>query len=268
MILQISTEELLRQAERTIEMQTKMLSGFGLIYTIITIIIALVAIALPILTYQFGIKPSRNAIREFEDRMDSKLKEFLNSSKSNLINKAIENISNESESERKRAILYLELNKYEHFEDIQLFRIYESVAKLSFSDSDLSILFSVLVTRNNQFVEDLFSRLTFLRKSVVLYHSIYYSAANGLSVLEECYCQLMKDTGGTGQFSTYDSLLVQSSHINRDLFFDFLNSKNIIDSIDDDNRRIIKANSHVFYHRFNITPDELSETLLGQEVLK
>lgn len=72
-----SLEKRLAQASDTISNLNSMIGAFSTAIAIIGIFIGILTIGLPIVTYQFGIKPSRDAVENLETTMDQKIAKYL-----------------------------------------------------------------------------------------------------------------------------------------------------------------------------------------------
>lgn len=75
-----------------IEYQNSIVTSYGQIFTILAILIAIITLIIPLLTYLFGIRPSKKALRDLDKNMNKKLQDYLTNSRNNEIENALENI--------------------------------------------------------------------------------------------------------------------------------------------------------------------------------
>ncbi|WP_433832544.1 hypothetical protein [Flavobacterium anhuiense] len=113
-------EQRIQQANETIANQNSLISGFSTMYTVITIILALIGVSLPILTYQFGIKPSQQALEKFQENADKQIELFLVNNRNKQIEQAITNVKSSSQELKNNALNYLSLTAYEGFTNLQI----------------------------------------------------------------------------------------------------------------------------------------------------
>ena len=113
-------EQRIQQASETIANQNSLISGFSTLYTVITIVLALIGISLPILTYQFGIKPSQKALKEFQENADKQIGAFVINNRNKQIEQAILNITSNNPELKNNALNFLSLTAYEGFTNSQI----------------------------------------------------------------------------------------------------------------------------------------------------
>ncbi|WP_367389623.1 hypothetical protein [Lewinella sp. LCG006] len=92
------------KANSTITQLNAFVDAFGIIYTIITILIALLGIVLPVLIWQFGIRPSRRLIKNLENTVEEKIEGYIYPSLSSLGKIRIFWRENQAKSIRVRSI--------------------------------------------------------------------------------------------------------------------------------------------------------------------
>ncbi|PRA94555.1 hypothetical protein CQ046_22480 [Chryseobacterium sp. MYb7] len=221
-------EERINQATETITNQSSMISSFGTLYTVITIILAFIGVVLPILTYQFGIKPSRDALKEFEEKSETKFNTFLKERRVKEFDNAIENLKSEDNQVRTNGLNFLTFNIHYGFNKNQILKILEIISNTndeSFSDQ---LLHCISQERN----EDLkkyylrYLQTTTYKPGATIYYCLtFLSYYNYNEYKNELKTYISNDNG----FSTF---LTACSHLckNND-FIDLLNDKSIIDNL-------------------------------------
>jgi len=155
-------------ASHTIESQDSLLNGFGTLYTIITILLAIIGVALPILTYFFGIKPSVETVKALTDNLDKRFTEYLRDSRTKQINLALENLTSNNMELRGNAVNYLSLTQYEGFSDDQLFRIFRLLKTPGIDEQTANTLNWILAGKINVISEEYFTTEYPLTKDPIL----------------------------------------------------------------------------------------------------
>jgi len=84
----------------------------------------LIAIGLPIITYQFGVKPSQNALKELETNLDNKVAAYLEKTRNEQVKKSIEHLKGDNNDLKGQAISFLSLTQHEGFSDEQMFEFF------------------------------------------------------------------------------------------------------------------------------------------------
>lgn len=225
-------EERLKQASDTISNQNSLFDGFGILYGIITIVIALVAIVLPILTYQFGIKPSQKALKEFENNADKKMENFLAKYRNNQIEQAIENLKSEIPELRSNAISYLTLTQYQGLTNEQLYRLVLALKSGNIDSSIISPIAYLISNRKSDPATDYFKTTINDPENVNIKHAaIRYFANNSIENYQSVFRGLILNS--KDQKEEFLSLLSQLYPINQNSFVTLLNDKELIERLDE-----------------------------------
>lgn len=256
-------KERLEQASDTINNQNSMVSGFSVIYTIITIIIALLGITLPILTYFFGIRPSQKALSEFEKNIDQKMGKYLENSRNNQINQAIENLSGNNQELIISAINFLSITNHQGFKENQIFKIFKVLREGNLDDAKKGVIANLLSSKKNVYATDYFKTALFLSGNIKC-ASIKYFANNDLSENVNLFRQLLKKA--PDQNSEFYTIMTYCAITNRNTVIFLLNDKQFVDIIDQKFEEIIKSNLNHgisnFAQSFGLTENEIKETYL------
>lgn len=256
-------KERLEQASDTINNQNSMVSGFSVIYTIITIIIALLGISLPILTYFFGIRPSQKALSEFEKNIDQKMGEYLENSRNDQIEQAIENLSGSNQELIISSINFLSITNHQGFKESQVFKIFKVLRESNLDDAKKSVLANLLSSKKNIYATDFFKSALFVNGNVKG-AAIKYFANIDLSENVNLFRQLLKDSAD--QNSEFYTIMTYCAITNRNAVIFLLSDKEFVDNINQNFEEIIKSNlKHSissFAQSFSITENEMKETYL------
>jgi hypothetical protein len=259
-------KERLEQASDTINNQNSIVSGFSLIYTIITIIIALLGITLPILTYFFGIRPSQKALSEFEKNIDKKMEEYIENSRNNQIEEAIENLSGNNQELIINAINYLNITAHQGFKETQIFNILKVLRESELDDSKKGAIANLFISKKSSYATDYFKSAIFLKGNIKT-AAIRYFANNDLSENLELFRQLLKNANDqNSEFYTIVTYCMLTNKLAVNILF---NDKKFIDIIDQNFGKIIKSNlSHgvlSFAESFGLSENEMKETYLYEK---
>jgi hypothetical protein len=147
-------EKRLNQASETISNENSIITSFGTIYMVLTIVFALIGLLVPIVTYYFGIKPSREQIKNLEANFDSRLGEYLKTTKEKEIDTAIERVTNNSIELRQNAITFLSLTQHEGLTDIQYFKLFKILETDQIDSTQKYTLAYVLTNKKNDFATE------------------------------------------------------------------------------------------------------------------
>jgi hypothetical protein len=165
--------ERIKQATETISNQNSIISSFGTLYTIITIILALLGIALPILTYQFGIKPSQKALEEFEKTSKTKFDKYLNQNKIEEVNNAIKNLNSQDPSIKNNALNFLALNYHFRLDNDQTKSLLDILKNNNLDETALIQVHHILSNQKNDLIKKYF--INYLNTTTETDSIIYYA---------------------------------------------------------------------------------------------
>ncbi|KHJ37921.1 hypothetical protein PBAC_19330 [Pedobacter glucosidilyticus] len=167
-------EERINQATETIANQNSIITSFGTLYAIITIVFALIGIALPILTYQFGIRPSQEALKDFEKNSEKKFNEYLKEKQTKEIDNAINNLKSEDSFTRINSINYLSLNYHLGFNSNQINALLELLKDKSLDENTMNQIYHCISNQKNENVKEYYVNFLSDPNSNVIDIRIYY----------------------------------------------------------------------------------------------
>lgn len=147
-------DERLSQANDTINNQGTMVSSFEVIYSILTIIFTIIGLLIPIVTYYFSIKPSRELIKEIESKIDRRLEEYLKKTRQENIDSAIDNLISNSAELKQNSIAYLSLTQHEGLTDVQYFKLYKVLNSSGIDATQKYTLGYILTGKENDFATE------------------------------------------------------------------------------------------------------------------
>lgn len=147
-------EERIAQASDTINNQSTIIGSFEVIYSILTIIFTIIGLLVPIVTYYYSVKPSRDQIKNLESNFDKRLEEYLKSSRLENIDNAIKSLSSNSAELKQNAITYLSLTQHEGLTDIQYFKLYKVLTNDSIDSTQKHSLGFILTGKENEYATE------------------------------------------------------------------------------------------------------------------
>ncbi|WP_295122630.1 hypothetical protein [uncultured Chitinophaga sp.] len=202
----------IEDASQTMEYLNSVVNSFGQIFTVLGIFIGIVSLALPIVMYQFGIKPSRLALQELEDNIDRRLAMSLSDVRQREIDAAIENLELGNTELRNRAISYLSLTQYGGYSDQQLFRLYSLLKKQHNQPNIKSQIAYILSTKKSEYADDLFSGEILLKDPAIKQMAFLYFTNTGFKNYKKQLVLVLKTTDSGSEFLTFAYNLAQHSH--------------------------------------------------------
>lgn len=260
-------KERIEQATETISHQNSIISSFGTLYSIITIIFALLGIALPILIYLFGIRPSQKALKDFEENSVKKFEKFIEENKKNEINNAINNLKSQDNSIKNNAINFLSLNYHFGFDENQLLKILSILNEKNLDDNLSNQLNHCISNQKNENVKKYFEE--FLLNSKVLDTKFYYCIKFFSNYDYETYKALLKQYI-TNNIEKNQSILftisIYLSQFSKSDFNKLINDKSIIDSFDDDAKKYLNQSYKNFLTTWKIEEKDFKKTYLFQKI--
>lgn len=233
----IKREENLSQklidASNTIDYLNSLVNSFGQIFTILGIFIGIITLALPIIMYQFGIKPSQRALKDLELNIDTRLSTYLKTVREKEIDTAIENIKSGSTEKKNQAITYLSLTHHEGLTDQQFFRIY-NILNNNLSQTNIkSQLAFILTTNKNEYAELLFGSEELRKDPTIKYMGYLYFSKTGFTNHRKSLADVINSSENPGlELNTFVTSLSQYSYTDT---IEFFNDKELIDLIEASN---------------------------------
>ncbi|MET3537732.1 hypothetical protein [Chryseobacterium limigenitum] len=245
-------EERINQATETITNQSSMISSFGTLYTVITIILAFIGVVLPILTYQFGIKPSRDALKEFEEKSEAKFNNFLKERRVKEIDNAIENLKSEDNHIRNNSLNFLTYNSHQGLNEDQVLKIINIINNNN-DENFLVQLLGCIVNEKNENLKKYF--IEYLNTSQEANSTMYYCLKFFSYYNYSEYKNELKIFISNNNTSTALSIIF--SFFPKNNIIDLLNDHNIID--------ILSSDALTFVHGYNFGKSNISQWNMSEE---
>lgn len=254
----------LQQASDTIANQNSLLGGFGVLYTIITIIIALIGVVLPVLTYQFGIKPSQDALKEFENNADKKIKDYLKETRQEQIKKSIEHLKGDNVELKGQAVSFLSLTQHEGFTDQELFEFYRLIKSGKLSETHIGTVAYLLGSRVNEYANDVFGDVELLKSNVIKGSAYQYIPKVGY----KNFIQPLKKflTNNANQYGEFFTLLVFSNMNDANTVIEILNNNELVDTLTNETLKTMKNAMKSSLQNIKITEEEYKGTYLYEKI--
>ena len=253
-----------KDASNMIDYQNNLVGSFGVIFTVLTILIALLTLGLPILTYQFGIKPSQKALRDIEINMDSRLEKYLKENRDKQIEQALANLKSDSTELRTQGLNFLALTHHQGLTDAQMFKLFYLVKKNMGEQSVKSQLSFVLSTRKNEYADELFNDEMYLDDKAIKPMALMYFVKTGF---ENNISGLKKIMSLSSNKSTeYFNILINiMTYASGDLL-KALNCQELISGLDKPAISDLKGIHKHYLKTLNISHDKFEETELYKTI--
>ena len=222
-------ENRLDDASKTIEYLNSIVNSFGQIFTVLGIFIGVIALALPVVMYQFGIKPSQRALKELELNIDSRLEKYLKNARDKEIDNAIANIDAGSDEKKNQAISYLTLTNHEGLTDQQLFKIYSILNKNRSQTNIKSQLAFILSATKNEFAEALFTKDEMTTDPIINQMGYLYFIKTGFENHRTTISNVITSAGNSLQ--EFNTFIINLAQYSSEYVIALFNDQELIDSI-------------------------------------
>ncbi len=259
-------EERIQQASDTISSQNSLFDGFGVLYSIITIVMTLIAIGLPILTYQFGVKPSKNALKELESNLDIKVAEYLKKTRTKQISKSIEHLKGNNAELMGQAISFLSLTQHEGFSDAQLFEFYRLLKSDILSDSHKGTVAYLLSSRVNDYANEIFGDKEQLKNNSIKSIAYQYIPKAGILNFIQPLVEFLTDN--SNQFGEYWTLISFTNMYSKTAVNEVFENKELIDTLKEETLKTMKTSIKSLLGNININVEEFNKTYLADKIEK
>lgn len=258
-------EEVVKQTGQTIENQNSLIASFGIIYTILTIIIALIAIVLPLITYFFGIKPSRDALKEVESNMDKKIEKYLKEIRTQQIKKSVEHLKGENSELRAQAISFLMLTQYEGFTDAELFEFYNLIKLGKLNEYYVGNLASLLASRVNNYANEIFSDKEYMKNNTLKVYAYQYISKTGYKSFFKPLKSFLENNDNNQDYQYIEFVtFLSSANLNTpELVKDILNDKELVGCLSSHTLKCMRTGISEI-----ISNEEFSKTYLMERIKK
>lgn len=261
-----SLKNKLEDASTTIEYLNSLVSSFGLIFTILAIFIGIITLALPILTYLFGVRPSVKALKELESNMDARLEEYLKNTRNKQIENALLNIKGDSTELKHQGLSFLTITQHEGFSDNQMFQFYSILKNSQTEQSTKSQLAYILTTRKNDYSTELFNSEEVINDPVIKQMAQLYYVKIGFSENYKGIKNILKNESEQyDEFKTWLFILHQYSSSDA---LKLLNNSRIIDLLGKDTLIKMKSDLPSILKTINIDQKDFEESYLHEQIKK
>jgi len=231
-------EERLSQASDTINNQSTVISSFEVIYSILTIIFTIIGLLVPIVTYYYGIKPSRDQIKNLESNFDKRLEEYLKTSRLENIDNAISSLTSNSAELKQNAITYLSLTQHEGLTDIQYFKLYKVLSAEGIDSTQKHSLGFILTGKENEYATEYCKSILRSRSLYNEYIPARYFGMIGISKYVSNFIDYLKSVPEKND--AFMRIISHMKIVSLDSVIELLNSEEIINLFDADDYTYLK----------------------------
>jgi hypothetical protein len=231
-------EERIAQANDTINNQSTVIGSFEVIYSILTIIFTIIGLLVPIVTYYYGIKPSRDQIKSLEANFDKRLEEYLKTTRHESIDKAIKGLSSNSAEIKQNAITYLSLTQHEGLTDIQYFKLYKVVTSDNIDSTQKHSLGFILTGKENEYATEYCTSILRSKNLYNEYIPARYFGMIGIGKYIQNFVDYLK--GVPEKNDAFTRIISHMKIVSIDSVIQLLNSDEIIALFDKDDLTYLK----------------------------
>ncbi|HTO37836.1 MAG TPA: hypothetical protein VL021_05380 [Brumimicrobium sp.] len=257
-------EQRIQQASDTIANQNSLFDGFGILYAIITIVMTLIAIGLPIVTYQFGVKPSKNALKELENNLDNKVEIYLKKSRSNQVKKSIKHLKGDNDELKGQAISFLSLTQHEGFSDEEMFEFYQLIESNKLTETYVGSVAHLLSSRVNDFANKIFSNKEQLKNNSIKSSAYQYIPKAGLSKFIKPLTVFLRDNNN--QYGEFWTLVTFTHMYSKSVCNELFESKELIDILNPETLLTLKIGLKPLLENLNIDEEIFNKTYLFRKI--
>lgn len=243
----------LDEAATTISYLNSVTSTFSNIITFLGILIGVMALAVPFATYQYAVKPSKEALKDLEKYFDNRLEQYLWDNRNRQIDNAILKIKEGSPEEKNLAISYLTFTQSEGLTDVQLFQIYNIIKKNNSAFDIKSQLAFILTSRKTEYASELFSSKEVNIDPVLKQMAIIFFAKTGYKNNYEGIVNFLSN--GDNQADNFNQLIGNLNQYNTSDINDIFNDHIIIDLLNSETLKSLKDSLPLIINSFFITTD-------------
>lgn len=253
-------EERMAQASDTITNQSAVISSFEVIYSILTIIFTIIGLLVPIVTYYYGIKPSRDQIKSLESNFDKRLEEYLKTSRHESIDNAIKGLSSNSAELKQKAITYLSLTQHEGLTDMQYFNLYKVLTSDNIDSTQKHSLGFILTGKENEYATEYCRSILRSRSLYNEYIPARYFGMIGIIKYVQNFVDYLKSVPEKND--TFIRIISHMKIVSLDSVIELLNSDEIIALFDNDDLTYFKNNRLTNGFEKGYEEDKLKSTKL------
>lgn len=241
----------LDEAANTISHLNSVTSTFSNIITFLGILIGIIALVVPFATYQYAVKPSKEALRDLEKYFDNRLEQYLWDNRNKQIDNAILKIKDGSPEEQNQAISYLTFTQSEGLTDTQLFQIYNIIKKNNFAINIKSQLAFILSSRKTDYASELFSSKEINADPVIKQMAMIYFAKTGYKNNYDGIINFLRSN--ENQEISFNTLIGSLNQYNTSDINDIFNDNKIIDTLNEETLKKLKISLPSIIKAYNIT---------------
>jgi F0F1-type ATP synthase membrane subunit b/b' len=176
-----SLESKVNDASNTINYLNSVVDSFGLILTVLVIFIAIFSLILPILAYQYGIKPSRQALKELDNKIANQVEKYFEDTRKNSIDYALKNIRDGNTELKNQGLSIITSTQHEGLSDEQMGGIYLIFRKETADQATRGKLAFILSSRVNEYATALFNSKQVIDDPVNIQIALSYYPKIGLN---------------------------------------------------------------------------------------
>ncbi|MEN9304401.1 MAG: hypothetical protein RL264_2830 [Bacteroidota bacterium] len=254
--IQKENEDLIKnldEAANTISYLNSVTSTFSNIITFLGILIGIIALVVPFATYQYAVKPSKEALRDLEKYFDNRLEQYLWDNRNKQIDNAILKIKDGSPEEQNQAISYLTFTQSEGLTDAQLFQIYNIIKKNNFAINIKSQLVFILSSRKTDYASELFNSKVINEDPVIKQMAMIYFAKTGYKNNYDGIIHFL--SSNEDQEINFNTLIGNLNQYNTSDINDLLNDSKIVDTLTEETLKKLKVSLPSIIKAYNITFD-------------
>jgi hypothetical protein len=243
----------LDEAANTISYLNSVTSTFSNIITFLGILIGIIALVVPFATYQYAVKPSKEALRDLEKYFDNRLEQYLWDNRNKQIDNAILKIKDGSPEEQNQAISYLTFTQSEGLTDAQLFQIYNIIKKNNFAINIKSQLVFILSSRKTDYASELFNSKVINEDPVIKQMAMIYFAKTGYKNNYDGVIHFLSNN--ENQEINFNTLIGNLNQYNTSDINDIFNDSKIVDTLTKETLKNLKVSLPSIIKAYNITFD-------------
>lgn len=253
----------LDEAANTISYLNSVTSTFSNFITFLGILIGIIALVVPFATYQYAVKPSKEALRDLEKYFDNRLEQYLWDNRNKQIDNAILKIKDGSPEEQNQAISYLTFTQSEGLTNAQLFQIYNIIKKNNFAINIKNQLVFILSSRKTDYASELFNSKVINEDPVVKQMAMIYFAKTGYKNNYDGIIRFL--SSNENQEINFNTLIGNLNQYNTSDINDIFNDSNIVDTLTAETLKKLKVNLPSTIKAYNITFD-LEGSYLNEKI--
>jgi hypothetical protein len=253
----------LDEAAHTISYLNSVTSTFSNIITFLGILIGIIALVVPFATYQYAVKPSKEALRDLEKYFDNRLEQYLWDNRNKQIDNAILKIKDGSPEEQNQAISYLTFTQSEGLTDAQLFQIYSIIKKNNFAINIKSQLVFILSSRKTDYASELFNSKEINADPVIKQMAMIYFAKTGYKNNYDGIINFLSSI--ENQEINFNTLIGNLNQYNTSDLNDIFNDNKIVDTLNEETLKKLKISLPSIIKAYNITVD-LEGSYLNEKI--